>query len=141
MNKQFLKHTLSLLNIDYVQLDSRWNYKNVISPYHRIYYIDAGEGEISDTSKTLKLEAGYLYIIPSYTLCNLVCESHLSQYFVQFFEESADGTSLFSDVRVVHRVKASDIDLINFRRLVEINPGRGINRSDNPQVYEKKYIL
>lgn len=137
MNKQFLKHTLSLLNVDYVKLDSRWNYKNVISPYHRIYYIDGGEGEIYDTSKTLKLEAGYLYIIPSYTLCNLVCESYLSQYFVQFFEESTDGTSLFSDVRVVHRVKANDVDLINFRRLVDINPGRGINRSDNPQVYEK----
>lgn len=137
MNKRFLKPTLSLLNTDYVQLDSRWNYKNVISPYHRVYYIDAGEGKISDTTKTLKLEAGYLYMIPSYTLCNLVCESYLSQYFVQFFEGSTDGTSLFSDVRLVHRVKANDIDPINFRRLVDINPGRGINRSDNPQVYEK----
>ncbi|WAC13498.1 helix-turn-helix domain-containing protein [Dyadobacter pollutisoli] len=137
MNKRFLKHTLSLLNTDYVKLDARWNYKNVISPYHRIYYIDAGEGKISDTSKTLNLEAGYLYIIPSYTLCNLVCESYLSQYFVQFFEESADGTSLFSNVRLIHRVKASDIDRVNFRRLIDINPGRGINRSDNPQVYEK----
>lgn len=137
MNKRFLRQTLSLLNTDYVKLDSRWNYKNVISPYHRIYYIDAGAGKISDTSKTLPLEAGYLYIIPSYTLCNLVCEGHLGQYFVQFFEESTDGTSLFSDVRLVHRVKANDIDLINFRRLVDINPGRGINRSDNPQVYEK----
>jgi hypothetical protein len=38
---------------------------------------------------------------------------------------------------LVHRVKATDIDLINFRRLVDITPGRGINRSDNPQVYEK----
>jgi AraC family transcriptional regulator len=137
MNKRFLRQTLSLLNTDYVKLDSRWNYKNVISPYHRIYYIDAGAGKISDTSKTLPLEAGYLYMIPSYTLCNLVCEDHLSQYFVQFFEESTDGTSLFSDVRHVYRVKASDIDQINFRRLVDINPGRGINRSDNPQVYEK----
>lgn len=137
MNKRFLRQTLSLLNTDYVKLDSRWNYKNVISPYHRIYYIDAGAGKISDTSKTLPLEAGYLYIIPSYTLCNLVCEGYLSQYFVQFFEESTDGTSLFSDVRLVHRVKAGEIDLMNFRRLVDINPGRGINRSDNPQVYEK----
>ncbi|MEO6686235.1 MAG: AraC family transcriptional regulator, partial [Dyadobacter sp.] len=92
---------------------------------------------ISDTAKTLTLESGYLYIIPSYTLCNLVCESHLSQYFVQFFEESTDGTSLFSNVRLIHKVKASDIDSMNFRRLVDINPGRGIKRSDNPKVYEK----
>lgn len=137
MNKRFLKHTWSLLNTDYVKLDSRWNYKNVISPYHRIYYIDAGNGRISDTSKTLTLEAGYLYIIPPYTLCNLFCDGYLSQYFVQFFEESTDGTSLFSDMRLVHRVQARDIDLLAFRRLVDINPGRGINRSDDPQVYEK----
>jgi AraC family transcriptional regulator len=137
MNKRFLKHTLSLLNVDWVKLDSRWNYKHVISPYHRIYYIDEGEGNLSDHAKTLQLEAGYLYIIPSYTLCNLICESYLSQYFVQFFEESADGTSLFSASRLISRVKASEIDVLNLKRLVEINPGRGINRSDNPLVYEK----
>ncbi|MCF0054559.1 AraC family transcriptional regulator [Dyadobacter sp. CY356] len=137
MNKRFLKQTLSLLNTDYVKLDSKWNYKNVISPYHRIYYVDGGEGKISDTSKTLRLEAGYLYIIPSYTLCNLVCDTYLSQYFVQFFEESDNGISLFSHLRNIHKVKASDIDQINFQRLVDINPGRGINRSDNPEVYEK----
>jgi AraC-like DNA-binding protein len=29
------------------------------------------------------------------------------------------------------------MDIANFRRLLEINPGRGINRSDNPKIYEK----
>ena len=137
MIKRILRHTFSMLNVDYVKLDSRWNYKNVISPYHRIYYIDEGEGEISDAGKTVTLEAGYLYIIPSFTLCNLVCHSYLSQYFVQFFEESPDGTTLFTNSRAVFKVKASEIDIVNFQRLVAINPGRGINRSDNPKVYEK----
>jgi AraC family transcriptional regulator len=137
MVKRVLRHTFSLLNIDHVKLDSRWNYKNVISPYHRIYYIDEGEGEISDTEKTVALEAGYLYIIPSFTLCNLICRSYLSQYFVQFFEESPDGTTLFTNSRSIFKVKATEIDIVNFRRLVAINPGRGINRSDNPKVYEK----
>lgn len=137
MNKRFLKHTLSLLNIDHVRLNARWNYKNVISPYHRIYYIDEGEGEIADHTKTLKLEAGYLYMIPSYTLCNMMCNHYLSQYFVQFFEESADGTFMLTPVPLIAKVKAKEIDIANFQRLVEINPGRGINRSDNPLVYEK----
>ena len=137
MIKRILRHTFSMLNVDYVKLNSRWNYKNVISPYHRIYYIDDGEGEISDEEKTVTLEAGYLYIIPSFTLCNLVCHSYLSQYFVQFFEESPDGTTLFTNSRSVFKVKASEIDIVNFQRLVAINPGRGINRSDNPKVYEK----
>jgi len=137
MIKRALKHTFTLLNVDHVELDSKWNYKNVISPYFRLYYINAGAGEISDVSTNLKLEPGFLYIIPSFTLCNLFCKSYLSQYFVQFFEESSDGISLFANNRSIFRVKATEIDIMNFARLLEINPGRGINRSDNPSVYEK----
>lgn len=137
MIKRALKHTFSLLNVDHVDLDTKWNYKNVISPYFRLYYIDAGEGEISDVSATVKLEPGFLYIIPSFTLCNLSCQSHLGQYFIQFFEESSDGISLFENNRSIFKVKATAIDIMNFARLLEINPGRGINRSDDPRVYEK----
>jgi len=137
MIKRALTHTFTLLNVDHVELDSKWNYKNVISPYFRLYYINAGAGEISDVSTNLKLEPGFLYIIPSFTLCNLFCKSYLSQYFVQFFEESSDGISLFANNRSIFRVKAAEIDIMNFARLLEINPGRGINRSDNPRVYEK----
>lgn len=137
MIKRVLQHNFSLLNVDYVQLSSKWNYKSVISPYYRIYYIDCGCGQISDLGNVLELEPGYLYIIPSFTLCNLGCTSHLSQYFVQFFEESSDGISLFANNRTILKIEATDLDVSLFRRLLKINPGRGINRSDNPQVYEK----
>lgn len=135
--RRVLRHSFSLLHVDYVKLNSKWNYRGVISPYHRIYYIDDGEGELSDSEKKFKLEAGYLYIIPSYTLCDLMCTNFLSQYFVQFFEESLEGESLFPANPSILKVKANEVDVINFRRLIAINPGRGINRSDNPQVYEK----
>jgi hypothetical protein len=29
-----------VLNIDYVKLNKKWNYSNVISPYYRLYYFD-----------------------------------------------------------------------------------------------------
>lgn len=137
MIKRNLRHSFSLLNVDYVRLNAKWNYRNVISPYYRIYYIDEGEGEISDAESLLKLEPGYLYIVPSFTLCNLNCKNYLGQYFVQFFEDSTDGSSLFANNRNVLRTAATEIDLNLFRRLLQINPGRGINRSDNPKIYEK----
>jgi AraC-like DNA-binding protein len=132
-----LSYNFSLLNVDYVKLNSKWNYKNVISPYYRIYYIDEGEGSLSDAGYSLKLEAGYLYIVPSFTLCNLNCSDFLGQYFVQFFEDSIDGNSLFSNNRAIVKIRASEVDVLLFDRLLEINPGRGINRSDNPRIYEK----
>ncbi|MFF5380091.1 helix-turn-helix domain-containing protein [Pedobacter suwonensis] len=137
MIKRVLQNTFSLLNVDYVKLSEKWNYLNVISPYFRIYYIDEGSGEISGQSGSLKLEPGYLYIIPSFTLCNLHCDGYLSQYFVQFFEESVDGSSLFARSRNASKVKAKQMDIDLFKRLLEINPGRGINRSDDPKIYEK----
>lgn len=137
MQKNTLKYSFSLLHIDYVKLNHKWNYFNVISPYYRLYYIDAGEGFISDSYGTETLEPGYLYLIPSYTICNLNCKEYLSQFFIQFFEESADGISLFSNNRKVLKLFAEETDIVLIKRMLQINPGRGINRSDNPQVYER----
>jgi AraC-like DNA-binding protein len=123
--------------VDAVKLNEKWNYPNVISPYFRIYYIDEGEGFVSTRQEKIKLEQGYLYVIPSFTFCHLFCKQYLSQYFLHFFEESAEGISLFEHNRKVIKTPACDTDIANFKRLLEINPGRGINRSDNPTIYEK----
>ncbi|MFW0718236.1 helix-turn-helix domain-containing protein [Pedobacter sp. N23S346] len=137
MNKGLIKHSFQLLNADYVKLNKKWNFRNVISPYYRLYYIDEGEGFIGDQNGGLNLRPGFIYIVPSFTLCNLSCDLFLSQYFIQFFEESPDGISLFSNCRKILEVKANPDDIANFKQIIAINPGRGINRSDNPQVYEK----
>ncbi|KRT17808.1 regulator [Pedobacter ginsenosidimutans] len=137
MNKQIIKYSFRLLNVDYAKLNHRWNFENVISPYYRIYYIDEGSGFITGLNHSLKLLPGYLYLIPSFTICNLYCSSYLRQYFVQFFEDTADGTSLFATSRKCMQVQATAADIATFKRLIEINPGRGINRSTDPSVYEK----
>jgi AraC-like DNA-binding protein len=140
MNVPTTTHFFSLLNIDHVNLNSTWNYKNIVSPYYRIYYIDDGEGIVSSADGECKLEPGYIYIIPSFTFCNLYCPAYLSQYFVQFFEESTNGISLFHNKRHIAKVKAKEADINLFKRMLAINPGRGINISDNPKVYEKQHL-
>lgn len=138
MSKSTFKHSFSLLHIDYVKLNEKWNFNNVISPYYRLYYIDEGIGSISNNSDRLILEPGYLYLIPSFTICNLNCEEYLSQYFIQFFEESPDGISLFNQNRNVMKLAASETDIVLIKQMLQNNPGRGINRSDNPKEYEKE---
>lgn len=138
MLKSIFKYSFSLLHIDYVKLNHNWNYNNVISPYYRLYYIDEGRGSISDNSSSLILEPGYIYLIPSFTLCNLNCDTYLSQYFIQFFEESPDGINLFNTNRKIMKLEAAEIDILLIKKMHQINPGRGINRSDNPKVYEKE---
>ncbi|WP_132052672.1 helix-turn-helix domain-containing protein [Pseudocnuella soli] len=137
MNRRLLKHFFSLLHMDYVKLSDRWNYANVLSPYYRLYYIDEGYGSVTNKNQSIDLEPGYIYLIPSYTLCNLNCPKFISQYFVHFFEDTPQGLSLFYNNRQVLQAKASDLDIANIKRLLHINPGRGINRSDNPKAYER----
>ncbi|TDD99671.1 helix-turn-helix domain-containing protein [Flavobacterium cellulosilyticum] len=138
MAKNTFKHSFSLLHIDYVKLNNNWNFNNVISPYYRLYYIDEGMGSISNSSDKFILEPGYLYLIPSFTICNLNCDEYLSQYFIQFFEETPDGISLFNQNRNVIKLVATETDIVLIKQMLYHNPSRGINRSNNPKVYEKE---
>lgn len=136
-NQRALRRTFSLLHADYVKLNHKWNYTNVISPYYRIYYIDEGQGQVVSDQQIIQLEPKFLYMVPSFTICNLQCSDYLSQYFLHIFEYTAEGISLFEGYRKIIKVKASETDIISFRRLLQINPGRSINRSDNPKEYER----
>lgn len=137
MTRRIVKHSFILLNVDYVRLDNKWNYASVISSYYRMYYIDEGKGYISNGKEKWVLEPGFMYLVPSFTLCNLHCSGHMGQYFIHFFEDTLEGISLFHNSRTVFKIKATDMDVANYKRLLEINPFRKINRSDNPKVYEK----
>jgi AraC-like DNA-binding protein len=136
--KKVIKPSFILLNVDHVKLGGDWNFRNVISPYITIYYIDEGEGFVIGKNAGVKLNPGYLYLIPGFTQCNFQSEGNLSQYFVQFFEESPNGISLFSNNLHILQTKAEAIDVANFKRLIAINPGRGLNQSHDPFSYEKE---
>jgi AraC-like DNA-binding protein len=141
MNKLVLKGTFSLLNVDYVQLNENWNYKNVTSTFYRIYLIDDGNGVLYDPASSCTLEKGYLYMVPSFTTCNYYCADYLSQYYVSFMEDAPDGSSLFSYNRRVLQVPAIPADFTHFKRMLELNPNRGLQRSEDPKVYEKYPVL
>ena len=141
MNKSILRSTFSLLNTDYVQLNKNWNYKNVTSTFYRLYFIEAGEGKLFNATDTVKLEAGYLYLVPSFTTCNYSCDHYLSQYYLSFSEESANGASLFALNRKIFKIEATENDVNHFKAILRLNPNRGLNNSHNPNVYEKRRIL
>lgn len=139
MNNQYInKLTFSLLNVDYVKLNKSWNYRNIISPFYRLYYIDDGLGTLFHANKNVILEKDFLYLIPSFTLCNYQCQEFLSQYYIHFLEESSDGNSLFSSHQHIIKVRAADSDLDKFKRILMLNPGRNLKQSYNPKDYQKQ---
>lgn len=141
MVRMTLKNTFSLLNADHVKLDKNWNYKHIISPFYRLYLIDGGQGSLFNSGESHVLESGFLYLIPSFTICDYQCSDFLSQYYIHFMEESADGNSLFSSNRKIMKFPATQIDFDNFRRILHLNPGRGLIKSADPKEYEKRRII
>nr|WP_320120315.1 helix-turn-helix transcriptional regulator [uncultured Marinifilum sp.] len=117
-------------------LGQEWNYSNVISPFSRIYLITKGEGYILPNNKMQKLKPGYLYLVPSYTLCGYHCVEELSQYYLHFSHHLSDGLKIFDQISVVNEVKALPIDFHLFERLLEINSTLSLKYSD-PNIYEK----
>lgn len=138
MQKQLLKSSFFLLNVDHVTLDDQWNYKNIISPFYRMYLIEGGRGKLYNPEISVNLEPGFLYLVPSYTLCNYFCMDNLEQYYIHFAEEFPYGDSLFANSRKPFKVAASEVDRECFRRILSINPGRTLMNSYAPWTYEKK---
>jgi AraC family transcriptional regulator len=137
MTKDVLKLNFTLLNADFVKL----NYRNVTSTFYRIYYIGEGCGNIDDRAGILKLEPGYLYLVPSFTTCNYSCAGYMSQYYITFLEESPDGASLFAANRKIFKIPADETAIAAVKRIVKLNPGRGLKVSYNPAVFEKHAAL
>tara|TARA_R110000823_G_scaffold276800_1_gene395403 strand:+ start:8677 stop:9552 length:876 start_codon:yes stop_codon:yes gene_type:complete len=131
---------LSLLNIGYDSLDSRWDFDNVISPFSRIYYVSEGTAKVYHNKQLFTLRPGHMYLIPSYTFSRYKCDEFHNQYYISFFESIGEDLSIYSLQHFNYEVKASEEDLGYFKRLLEINPNRMLINND-PKAYEKQPIL
>ncbi|GHB60561.1 helix-turn-helix domain-containing protein [Persicitalea jodogahamensis] len=122
-----------LLNVARVQLNERWNYQNVISPFYRLYYIHAGTGTVAFGNVSLDLQPGGLYMVPSFTLSHYRCDGFLHQSYLHFEETMPKGISIKYVFHLKNQVAATRMDTALFDRLLEINPDRQL-LNPNPKV-------
>lgn len=134
--QEYLKYLrLNLLNIDFVKLDSDWDFDNIISPFVRLYLITSGHAYVYHNDKKFDLKPGYMYLIPSYTYSRYKCELQHEQLYINFLEEIGSGLSIFSFNDFEYQIKSSKLDAYYFKRLLEINPNRSLV-DDNPNKYD-----
>jgi len=126
-----------LLNTAKCELDSSWNYCDLTSPFSRIYLISKGEGSIYPNNQKIKLENGFLYLIPAYIPCSYICSDSLTQYYLHFTIEVIDELNIFFISPYHFKAAASEKDVQLFDRLLEINPDAGLRITD-PSIYQSK---
>lgn len=126
---------LNLLNIGYSDLNADWNWKDVYSPFARLYFVTGGSAKTYINGCRYDLEPGYLYLTPPFTLHHDECDTCFSLYYIHFYEKAIRKESIFDRYDFPVSLKASPLEVDLIERLHEINPDRQLTNID-PKQYD-----
>lgn len=122
---------LLLLNAARVVHKADWNWKNVNSPFARIYMVESGEAKIELPDGIYSITPGYLYLVPSFVTHSY--ENHGT--FVLYYFHVYNEYDIFNRFNFPFEIEIRELEILLVRRLLEINPGRSLKYS-NPQIYD-----
>jgi len=135
-------HNLSfwVLNVGFVKHNKDWNWKNIRSPFARLYLVTAGSARVVLENGTFDLTPGHLYLIPAFTLHSDVCDGVFEHYYLHIYEDGDSNTHIFDDYDFPLEIDAEEIDSKLFKRLCDINPSMKLPQS-NPVSYDNDESL
>lgn len=115
--------------------DADWNWKNVRSPFFRIYYVVKGEASIEVKGKLYELRQGNIYVIPPFVLHSTSCTGKFVHYYIHVYNDVAEEGDLFAEYDIpvcIHNVEST---MPMFARILELNPDLQLTES-NPLMYD-----
>ena len=140
MNYPIDKLHLLTLNVGLANHHGDWNWKNVRSPFARLYYVTEGKAQIEMPSGVYTLTPHHLYFIPAYTKHSYICDSTFSHYYIHIYEDLQSEMSILEQWDYPMEVNACNTDLELVKRLCFINPFLKLPQS-NPDVYDNHQTL
>lgn len=126
---------LQLLNVGLACLDGNWNWKDVSSPFTRIYYVRKGSATLHFASKSVRLHPGRMYIIPAYTTHSYACDGPFEHYYLHVYEGVKNEMSMMEFYDFPTEVAATGDEERIFQRMCEQLPYAQLPESD-PQSYD-----
>lgn len=134
-----LKNALSLHMIyaGYYNAGREWCYKNVISPFTRLYLIDKGHACVYMNRRKYELNAGDMFMIPKFTFHIYECDGQMSHYYICFFDQLIGGHNIFEYAEMNYKFEATMFDRCLMKRYLELNPDCHIVNPD-PKSYDNK---
>lgn len=117
-----------------------WNWKDVNSPFARLYYVTEGAAQVVMPNATLQLLPHHLYIIPPNTLHSNICTGTFSHYYVHIYEDPSCDSNIFDDFEFPFDLEALPEDESLMSRLIALNPQMQLPQSD-PQSYDNQHSI
>ena len=131
---------LLVLNVGYAVHNSDWNWKDVSSPFTRLYYVTDGHAQIRMEDGVHDLYPGKLYIVPSFTKHTNICNGHFEHYYIHIYEDVQSKSKIFEEYDFPFEVAPHEGDSKLFQRLCELNP-KGRLQQSNPKSYDNHSTL
>lgn len=133
------QNTLSLQMIyaGYSKVGTEWCYKNVVSPFTRLYLIDEGQASVYMNRTEYTLREGDMFIIPKFTFHEYSCKERMGHYYICFIDQLIGGQNLFEYAHIDYRPRASALDVSLMKRFIELNPQCALHDTD-PLTYDNR---
>ena len=131
---------LLILNVGLAIHNADWNWRNVNSPFTRLYYVTEGAARILLPTGIQELKPDHLYLVPSFTTHSYLCDTHFVHYYLHIYEDHQSESSILEDFSFPTEIPAGDLELPLIKRLCEINPTMQLPQSD-PTSYDNNPTL
>ena len=140
MNLQVEQMHPLVLNVGLAVHNADWNWKNVNSPFTRLYYVTEGSAQIELPDGIYTLSPKHMYFIPAFTIHTNICKSNFVHYYLHIYEDHYSDNDWLDHWKFPVEIEATDLDLALFQRLCEINPHMTLQKSD-PTTYDNNPTL
>lgn len=131
---------LLMLNVGFARHCGDWNWRNVRSPFARLYYVVDGDAQVELPDGIVSLLPHHLYLIPPYTMHSNICKGCFSHYYLHLYEDPSYGGGFWDEWKFPVEVEAANDDQNLMKRLCEVNPGMKLSQSD-PESYDNRTTL
>lgn len=139
MNRFTRLPQLLTLNVGHATHNADWNFKDVSSPFTRLYYVTAGAASLRLPSGTYTLTPGRMYIVPAFMQHTDICTGRFDHYYIHIYEDS-DGPGVLADLEFPVEIEGTDHDLHLFRTICEHNESMRL-RTPDPRIYDNRNSL
>ncbi|WP_195333500.1 AraC family transcriptional regulator [Bacteroides salyersiae] len=126
---------LSMIYTGFKRVGTWWNYKNVISPFYRLYYVEKGKGKVYINNLLYELAPGTLFLIPKFTFHSYECDDFMDHYYICFFDDVAGSVGIPNPMQMNFKIVAQTMDINLIKRYLDINPSKSLVVSD-PRYYD-----
>jgi AraC-like DNA-binding protein len=129
MNAAFSHETLRTVNLHVLAVQRTeagrwWNFKNVISPFSRLWLVLDGGAVVRHHGREFRLRPGQLHLVPPFTVHDCRCSRRLDHYYLHFVSRLPTGNDLLSLLDFDFQIPAPSSVLKHFQRLEALYPGR-----------------